>query len=104
MSRPAFFGGGEHASTAYFAGTKIIPVTKESCRVYIGTSSLKADIDAYYNNGMMDSDWPKSDGTFSVWYEATVEFGQGKNFRIPTHRPSNFLTAAPTNFNREYLA
>jgi len=28
-----------------------------------------------------------------------------ENVRIPTtHIPSNFLTAAPTNFNQEYLA
>ncbi len=27
----------------------------------------------------------------------------GKNFRIPTFRPSVFLNAAPSNFNREYL-
>jgi hypothetical protein len=37
----------QRASTAYFAGTKIIPATKESYKVYIGTSSLKADIYAY---------------------------------------------------------
>jgi hypothetical protein len=30
-----------------FCGEKIIPATKESYRVYIGTSSLKADIYAY---------------------------------------------------------
>ncbi len=28
----------------------------------------------------------------------------GINFRIPVHRPSNFVIATPSNFNREYLA
>ena len=37
----------QRASTAYFAGTIIIPATKESYKVYIGTSSLKADIYSY---------------------------------------------------------
>ena len=34
----------QRTSWAFSAGTKIIPATKESYRVYIGTSSLKADI------------------------------------------------------------
>ena len=34
----------QRTSWAFSAGTKIIPATKESYRVYIGTSSLNADI------------------------------------------------------------
>ena len=78
MSTPLEVLFTQNASTAYFAGTKIIPAKKESYWVYIGTGSLKADLYAYYNNGMMDSAWPKSNRNFSVWYEATVEFGQSE--------------------------
>ncbi len=31
-------------------------------------------------------------------------FFYGRKSVIHTHRPSHFLNAAPTNFNREYLA
>jgi len=34
------------ASTAYFAGTKIIPARKESYRVYIGTGNQNSNIDS----------------------------------------------------------
>ena len=37
----------QRSSTAYFAGTQNISCRKESYRVYIGTSCLKADIYAY---------------------------------------------------------
>jgi len=37
----------QRSSTAFLAGRKIFPATKESYRVYIGISSLKADSYAY---------------------------------------------------------
>ena len=37
----------QRSSTAFLAGKKIFPATKESYRVYIGISSLKDDIYAY---------------------------------------------------------
>ena len=36
----------QRSSTAYFTGTKIIPATKESYRVYIGTGNQNSNIDS----------------------------------------------------------
>ncbi len=32
-----------------------------------------------------------------------IDFYNGRKSGIPTFRPSNFLNAAPSNFNQEYL-
>ncbi len=40
-----------------------------------------------------------------MWHiTQNTQFYLGKNFRIPTHRPSNFLNAMPSNFNQGFLA